>query len=492
LKALSSPRKPKDETLFGFAFQRELPYEIAMDDHELLRAFARDRSQEAFRQLVDRHLRLVYAAAHRIVRDPHLAEEVAQNVFTLLAQKAGGIVPPQVLAGWLYNSTRHMAMHCVRTEQRRREREQTAVAMNALTESDGDTRFVAEHLEEALAELDPADRDALVLRYLDDRTLRDVGRELGVSEDAARMRVNRATERVRAVFQRRGANVTAIGFAAAVASVSAAPPAGLAVSVTSAVLAATTSTAVTQGVLMHWFTTKTTLVATATAVLAGGGTYLTQSRETARIQKQVAGLMQGQQSAQADLEAAQAKIASLNKTIELMGQVQDDQNALRAENIRLKQSLADIRNEEAQSRLSLEAAKRDWAKQQAQLSQLAKFTNSFDGREIQIEPMSALKKVSVAARVFFSEQKRYPKSYDEMAEELGDSLEPFARSTEMVPGAQLALEDPNFILTREKHRRMLPDGRWERVYGFADGSVQRITQDSPDFSAFEAQHLAPQ
>jgi hypothetical protein len=87
-----------NDSSFGFASRRELPYEIATDDHELLRAFARDRSQEAFRQLVDQHLRLVYAAAHRIVRDPHLAEEVAQNAFTLLA------------------------MHCVRSKKHRRER----------------------------------------------------------------------------------------------------------------------------------------------------------------------------------------------------------------------------------------------------------------------------------------------------------------------------------------------------------------------------------
>ena len=76
---------------------------VAMDDHALLQDYLRRQSQDAFRQLVDRHLRMVYGTAHRIVRDVHLAEEVAQNVFTLLAKKAAGIVPPQVVAGWLYN-----------------------------------------------------------------------------------------------------------------------------------------------------------------------------------------------------------------------------------------------------------------------------------------------------------------------------------------------------------------------------------------------------
>src|SRR6266436_3140686 len=103
-----------------------------MDDRELLDQFVRDYSQSAFRALVERHLPVVYSAARRMVRDAHLAEEVAQTVFTTLAQKAASIRPPQVLGGWLYNTTRHLAMHAIRTEQRRREREQTALAMQSL------------------------------------------------------------------------------------------------------------------------------------------------------------------------------------------------------------------------------------------------------------------------------------------------------------------------------------------------------------------------
>ena len=103
-----------------------------MDDRELLDEFVKARSQGAFRELVERHLPVVYSAARRMVRDSHLAEEVAQSVFTTLAQKAESIRPPHVLGGWLYNTTRHLAMHAVRTEQRRRKREQTAFAMQAL------------------------------------------------------------------------------------------------------------------------------------------------------------------------------------------------------------------------------------------------------------------------------------------------------------------------------------------------------------------------
>ena len=116
-----------------------------MEDRELLDEFVKARSQSAFRELVARHLPVVYSAAQRMVRDSHLAEEVAQSVFTTLAQKAESIRPPQVLGGWLYNTTRHLAMHAVRTEKRRREREQTAYAMQALDQPSDDPG-IAEHL----------------------------------------------------------------------------------------------------------------------------------------------------------------------------------------------------------------------------------------------------------------------------------------------------------------------------------------------------------
>src|SRR3954462_10837713 len=122
-----------------------------MEDRELLDQFVKRDSQSAFRALDERHLPVVYSAARRMVGDPHLAEEVAQTVFTTLAQKAASIRPPQVLGGWLYNTTRHLAMHAVRTEQRRREREQIAVTMQSHA---CDDERVTEFLEPAMEELD--------------------------------------------------------------------------------------------------------------------------------------------------------------------------------------------------------------------------------------------------------------------------------------------------------------------------------------------------
>ena len=97
-----------------------------MDDHELLRRYVQAQSQEAFRELVARHLPMVYSVACRSLRDSHLAEDIAQATFALLAQKAPTLADSQVIAGWLYNTARNLAMHAARGEQRRRGREQEA------------------------------------------------------------------------------------------------------------------------------------------------------------------------------------------------------------------------------------------------------------------------------------------------------------------------------------------------------------------------------
>jgi RNA polymerase sigma factor (sigma-70 family) len=207
-----------------------------MDDRELLREYVERRSQDAFRQLVERHLPMVYCAARRIVHDAHLAEEVAQNVFTTLAKKGKLIQQAQVVGGWLYNTTRHLSFNTVRGEQRRREREQTAMAMQALDLAPDDPRLT-EYLEPAMAELDAEDRDTLVLRYLENRTLREVGVELGISEDAARMRVNRALERLRTGFARFGVTASAMILATAMTSSANPLPAGLAAAIATSAFA---------------------------------------------------------------------------------------------------------------------------------------------------------------------------------------------------------------------------------------------------------------
>ena len=95
-----------------------------MDDMALLREYAANHSEAAFEELISRRIGFVYSAALRQVRDPHLAEEVAQVVFVILAQKAGRISERTILTGWFFQTTRFAALAQMRAEAKRRRREQ--------------------------------------------------------------------------------------------------------------------------------------------------------------------------------------------------------------------------------------------------------------------------------------------------------------------------------------------------------------------------------
>jgi RNA polymerase sigma factor (sigma-70 family) len=221
-----------------------------LDDHQLLAEFARDNSETAFGALVRRHLNLVFSTARRSLGDDHAAEEVAQAVFIILARKASRLSPKVVLSGWLYQTTRLTAANYLRGEMRRRQREQEAYMQSLLNEPDTHDAWqqIAPLLDEALDKLRPRDRDAIALRFFENKALSEVGRALGSSEDAAKVRVNRALEKLRKIFSKRGVTLTAALIAGAVSANSVqAAPAGLAATFTANAAAggATISTAIT-------------------------------------------------------------------------------------------------------------------------------------------------------------------------------------------------------------------------------------------------------
>src|SRR5438132_2180364 len=209
-------------------------------DCELVSAYAARGSENAFRALVTRHVNLVYATALRQVGDAGLAEEITQNVFIALARKAPRLAGIETLAGWLHRTAILEAKARIRAELRRKRREETAVEISLLqSEGASPIEALVPLLDEGLLNLRDGDRLALVLRFLEERSLRDVGLALGVDEDAARKRVSRALDRLAGFFRRRGFVVPAgAGAAALLASSATAVPAGLAASATSAGLAA--------------------------------------------------------------------------------------------------------------------------------------------------------------------------------------------------------------------------------------------------------------
>lgn len=216
-----------------------------MTDHHLLARYARENSQAAFAELVARHLNLVYSAARRQVRTPQLAEDIAQSVFLDLARHAPSFPSHQPVAAWLHVVTRRTAIDTIRREARRAAREHTAAALAAMDSSPASWQSLEPVLDEAVAALSETDRQAILLRFFENKSLREIGESLGTTDDAAQKRVTRALDQLRTLLARRGLTVTAAGLAADLsAHATLIAPAALGSAITSAVLAGAANLAV--------------------------------------------------------------------------------------------------------------------------------------------------------------------------------------------------------------------------------------------------------
>ncbi|MEO5959139.1 MAG: sigma-70 family RNA polymerase sigma factor, partial [Opitutaceae bacterium] len=246
------------------------------EDAELLSRYADEQSEAAFAELVRRHLNLVYSVALRqVAGDTHLAEDVTQQVFVALARKAGELAPRPALTGWLYRSTYFAASDVVRVERRRRAREQEVHTMDSNPsgpEANADWDKLRPVLDDAIAELAEGDRDAVSLRFLEGRSFAEVGAKLRLTENAARMRVERALDKLHTALGRRGVTSTATALGLALANqAGVAAPAGLAASVTGAALAAGPLAATAGGVIAFMSTGKIVLGLASVAAIAGVG-----------------------------------------------------------------------------------------------------------------------------------------------------------------------------------------------------------------------------
>jgi RNA polymerase sigma factor (sigma-70 family) len=475
------------------------------ESRKLLADYVEKGSEAAFRELVARYINLVYSTALRLMGgDTQLAEDVTQTVFVHLSQRARRLSGAVMLGGWLHRDACYVASKTLRSERRRRHREQQAVLMNSVQDhSRANLDQVAPVLDEAINLLGEADRSAILLRFFEQRDFRAVGAVLGSNEDAARMRVNRALEKLQTLLKRRGVALSALtlGTVLSTEAVTVAP-AGLAGTVALAALATGAAGAGTIATFFQLMTmTKLKAGILGTVVLAAVATpsallYQSQTKlrqENMSLRQQVDSLAQvaAENERLSNLVMqAQSRAATprndLNELLKLRGEVGSLRRQL-AEATRLPAKAASVpsRNETGitpeEERKLIGIAKLNYTKQWMLAFHF--FANDNEGQS----PTNfdqALPYLSNDAKV---EANLKPGEFLPGTPKYGLTPEHY----EIVyQGSLNGLSNPqNIIVVREKEPWRTEDGSWMRTYAFADGHAEIHKATDGNFAPWEAQHM---
>lgn len=278
-----------------------------MNDADLLSDYARNKSDSSFRELVSRHVDLVYSAALRQTNgDTHAAQEITQMVFIDLAKKASQLICHPLLIAWLHRSTRWAASNRRREERRRTLRmEQLAQEAVLVQQADAqpDWEQLRPLLDEALDELGAQEREAVLLRFFKNHSFDQIGEHFGSSANTARMRVSRALDKLQEGLVRRGFSSTSAALVLVLSynSVSAAP-AGLSSTVSNIALGKAGAAGLSLGALMEYFLmTKVQVAVVSVALLLSGGACLFSLR--------------AQETRREKLEQLEAENAALSKEL---------------------------------------------------------------------------------------------------------------------------------------------------------------------------------
>ena len=466
-----------------------------MNDGALRREYAQSGSEDTFAELVRRHLDLVYSTALRAVNgDEPLAKDVSQSVFVDLARKASSLSKRPVLSGWLYTSACFAAAKAVRSERRRQAREQEANAMQeqiTSTSEPTDWDKIRPVVDSVMLDLKASDREALLLRYFERRSLAEVGSKLGLSENAARMRVERALERLRERLTRRGVASSAAALALALAHQPAvAAPVGLAGSITAAALvnAATIGTNATI-TIMNWLNAKSIAAIAAATIVAGTGTYLLQQQNANRLSAANQSLLAEQEKLLTEREAARS---AAKTKLDEPGSSQEDKREL----LRLRGEIGLLRNENRQLRASVEKAGGNAPDSSADPERAVIMQR---GRDAKIMAGALIMGYAthhdgqfptnwVQAAPYLDEALRNDLNPGDSLRDVSEFLQ-FTNQFEILyQGKWDALTNlSDVVVLRENQPRQF-QGKWVRAYSFADGHSQMVAEPAGGFDAWEREH----
>jgi RNA polymerase sigma factor (sigma-70 family) len=470
-------------SLSDFALSFDILVNMSETDLQLLTRYANQRAEDAFAEIVRRHIDLVHSAALRQVRSRELAEEVAQAVFVELARQARNLPPHTVLAAWLYQVTRRRAIDVVRRETGRRIREQTAQELQAMNATAEDWTHIEPLLDDAMNALEETDRLAVLLRYFQNKPLREVGEAMGMTDDAAQKRVSRAVERLREFFAKRGIAVGASGLTLVVsANAVQAAPVGLVVTISSAVglTGATVFTNATSKLQLA-IMSKLKLSAVSALVIAGVATPLVLQHQTVTrlrsenfaLQEQVrqAQVLRGENDKMpAQLSAVRQESQTNTDTSELL-RLRGEAGRLRA----LEADVAKLREESSRYQFQARKAMEELAAtQQGTLEFAVQRVTSIDALKQVGHQLRELAAAGNLGAAFTADGKLNPNliigthpNFDMGRVELAVS------DVSQLP--KLLHQAPDTIVARTTEAVQTPDDRWMRFYLQADGSVQNYS-----------------
>jgi RNA polymerase sigma factor (sigma-70 family) len=459
-----------------------------IDNVRLLTDFVKNGSETAFRGLVTRYTDLVYSTAVRLVDgDTHLAQDVTQTVFIDLAKMAGKLSGEVLLGGWLHRHTCFVAATALRGERRRQSRERQAVEMHALHDhSQASLALVAPILDDAINQLGNEDRTAIVLRFFERSDFRSLGETLGVNENAARMRVSRALEKLHLILKHRGVTYSAatLGTVLATEAVTASP-AGLAASVCAAALASLAAGSGATSTFLNIITmTKLKAGILSALIIAGSATPLMIHYHAQSTLRERDAALQRQNDQLAQLTAENGRLSNLVAQAN-SSRAQDQSRDLR----RLRGEVGVLK-----SQLAAAAKEQEKAKHTSQTK--AAVDPEEEQKQIAIANLNYTKGWMLAFMLYADQnQGQFPTNFDQAASFLPietkgqTNLAPDQFEIVYQGSLKEITNSQAIIVIREREAWQTLDGGWVRGYSFADGHSEIHKAVDGNFQAWEQQHM---